>query len=150
VSSTGIAARSPGQARFSSLAFHLGIGALMTHELDAVANHEWRVLPLIRVLSDNAAMPLFIALHVPLFAGLLALIASPREQTRRRTRFALAVFLVVHAGLHVLYRGHPAYEFSSLLSGVLIFGGAVCGAVYLMIGTRTDEHRLNLSRRQVT
>ena len=40
--------------------FHLGLGTLFTHELDAVANHEWRVLPLLCRLPDDAGMVVFV------------------------------------------------------------------------------------------
>ena len=116
-----------------SVVFYLGLGALLTHELDAMANHEWLVLPLLRTLPDETGMTLFVALHVPLFAILIALIASPRQRPRSLARLAVAGFLLVHGILHLLFMDHPAYEFASILSDSLIFGGAFCGAVYLAL-----------------
>lgn len=118
------------------LAFYLGLGALMTHELDAVGNHEWRVLPLVRALPDDAGLAVFVALHVPVFALLVAGVASTKPGIRSGTRIGVALFLVIHALLHLLFSGHPAYEFHSVLSETLIFGGAVCGAVYIAIEAR--------------
>ena len=113
--------------------FYLGVGALFTHELDAVANHEWRFLPFLGTLPDEAASQAFVAAHVPLFAGLVALIASVDPRIRAYAQLGLASFLVVHAVLHPLSSGDPAYEFSSWLSHGLIFGGAVCGAAHLVL-----------------
>ncbi len=113
--------------------FYLGIGALFTHELDAVQNHEWRILPLIRMLPEETAMNLFIAAHVPLFALLLACVTSSDTRTRHMSRLIIGAFLIFHGGLHTLYMSHPSYEFSSILSNTLIFGGAVLGAVYVTI-----------------
>jgi hypothetical protein len=36
-----------------SLTFCFGVGALFTHEPDAVPNHEWRVLPLVRMFPHG-------------------------------------------------------------------------------------------------
>ncbi|MFQ5478046.1 MAG: DUF6713 family protein [Candidatus Binatia bacterium] len=115
------------------IAFYLGVGALLTHELDAMTNHEWRVLPLVRALPDDIGTVVFVALHVPIFAGLIALLASSNQQTRSLSRLGIGAFLVVHGFLHALLTGHPAYEFSSLMSRILIFGGAALGGAYLVL-----------------
>ena len=36
------------------------MGTLFTHELDAMLNHEWRVLPLTSWLSDEIGMIVFV------------------------------------------------------------------------------------------
>jgi hypothetical protein len=115
------------------IVFYLGIASLFTHELDAVPNHEWRGMPLLRALPDETAMVVFIAAHVPLFAILIALVASSKPHVRTLSRLGIALFLVVHGLLHALSMGGPTYEFSSTLSNVLIFGGALSGALYLIL-----------------
>ncbi len=37
------------QSVIRNVAFYCGFGALFTHELDAMTNHEWRVLPLVEL-----------------------------------------------------------------------------------------------------
>jgi hypothetical protein len=118
------------------MAFFLGLGLLFTHELDAVANHEWRTLPLLGTLPDDTGMRVFIAAHVPLFAILIALVGSRNGRIRALSRLAVGVFLVVHGSLHALSVGEPTYEFSSGLSRVLIFGGSVFGALYLALSVK--------------
>lgn len=118
------------------IAFYLGLGFLFTHELDAVPNHEWRGLPLLGTLPDEAGMLWFIAAHVPLFAVLVALVASTNERIRALSRFGIAVFLVAHGLLHALSAGDPTYEFSSNLSRLLIFGGSGFGALYLILSVK--------------
>lgn len=117
--------------------FFLALGSLFTHELDAMPNHEWRGLPILGALPDEVAMAAFVALHVPFFAAVVALVASRVERIRTTARLAVASFIVVHGGLHALSMGDPAYEFSSLLSKSLIFGGAVLGALYLALEIRS-------------
>ncbi len=117
--------------------FYLGLSTLLTHELDAIANHEWRVLPFIRILPDDIGMLVFFVLHIPILAGLLSLVAScSHPQTRALTRLGVSTFLVIHGLLHFLFIGDPYYEFSSLISEILIFGGASLGMIYLALEAR--------------
>lgn len=118
------------------VAFHTCLGFLFTHELDAVPNHEWRLLPLLKTLPDETAMIVFIAAHVPLFAVLIGLVASPHEWVRESSRLGIAAFVFAHGLLHALLAGQESYEFPSALSSVLIYGGAAFGALYLLLGVR--------------
>lgn len=113
--------------------FYAALGMLFTHELDAVLNHEWRVMPLIRSLPDDFGMNVFVAAHIPLFAGIIAAVASQNDKTRRLTRIVICTFLVIHAGLHFGFSNDPAYEFGAPLSAILIYGGAAIGALYLLL-----------------
>lgn len=122
------------------LLFYLGLGLLFTHEMDAMPNYEWRVLPLLRALSDAAGESFFLLAHVPLFAVIAGLVASLNRRLRSRARFWFAVFLVVHSGLHFAFSGHHEYRFASFSSTLLIYGAAVCGALYLLLNY-TEEPR---------
>ena len=125
--------------RIRDLAFYLGVGALFTHEIDAIPNHEWRGMPLLGTLRDESGMLVFIAAHVLLFAVLIALVASKDERIRRFSRLGISAFIVVHALLHVLSAGAPTYEFSSRLSRLLIFGGAGLGGLYLILSLKRES-----------
>ncbi|MGI9319751.1 MAG: DUF6713 family protein [bacterium] len=74
-----------------NIIFHLGLGTLFTHELDAVLNHEWRVLPLISGLSDAAGMLIFVLAHIPLFSIMIVLVSSANEKVRFCTRYISAM-----------------------------------------------------------
>lgn len=111
------------------LIYHAMLGALFTHELDAVQRHEWRVLPLTSFLPDRLGMHVFIWLHLPLFTLILRAEDAPWADG---FRLGVAVFAIVHVGLHVLYRRHPAYEFNNPGSWALILLGGLLGAGYLL------------------
>ena len=113
--------------------FYLGVGLLFTHELDAMTNNEWLVLPITSWLPAESGKLVFVLSHVPIFAILVGLIASKNENTQRKTRLGLSIFLVIHGVLHAAFIMHDKYEFHSLLSNSLIFGGAICGALYLLM-----------------
>lgn len=107
------------------------LAAFFTHELDAVKQHEWRVLPLTSFLPDRIGEQVFIWVHVPLFAAILWF--SGNEPTSG-FRNAIAAFAVVHVWLHWIFRNHPRYEFDNPSSWGLILLTGLLGAAYL-IGT---------------
>lgn len=111
-------------------ACYLGLALLFTHELDSITNHEWRVLPLLRSLPESVGETVFIIAHIPLFALTIAYVASLNKRTRKLARDIACGFFIGHAALHALFAGDQAYEFSSLLSSVLIYGAAAFGIVY--------------------
>jgi hypothetical protein len=116
-----------------NIVFYLGLGTFATHELDAMTYHEWRVLPLTSWLPDEYGILVFLFLHIPLFAILIALIASTNEKIRYRSRIGISIFLIFHGLLHTLFMGNANYEFFASWSNILIFGGATLGIIYLVL-----------------
>lgn len=128
--------------KMREIVFHLGFATIAAHEMDAVANAEWRLLPLLNLLPEDLAYVTFVLLHVPLFAGLIWLCWSTGVAMRRRWRALLSAFLVLHVGLHLFFAGHPDYAFDSMTSELLIFGGGIFGLLYLLwplFGTVGEE-----------
>ena len=113
-------------------AFYLGLALLFTHELDSMPNHEWRVFPFLGSLSDATGEMTFLIAHIPIFAFVIAFVASLNPKTRAMARDIASGFLIVHAFLHYLFSMNPAYEFSSPLSSILIYGAAICSATYFV------------------
>ena len=116
--------------RIKNLVFYLGLGMLFTHEMDAMPNHEWRVLPLLRSLPDATGEFAFLIAHVPIFAVVIALVASLNMKTRARAQKIASGILIIHAVLHFVFSGHGDYEFSSITSILLIYGAALCGVAF--------------------
>ena len=111
--------------------FLLGVSLLFTHELDAMTHSEWRVLPLTSWMAPGLGRVVFVALHVPIFALVLGWLTSRLPERAVQGQFWISVFLVVHAGLHVVFSGLPHYTFEGILSNTLIFGAALFGVAYL-------------------
>lgn len=127
-------------------AFYLGLGFLFSHELDAMVQAEWRLLYVLRSMSDETAMPIFLWLHVPLFALIVWLTHHSKQRIQTQSRNVFAAFLIVHAGLHYRLSSHPLYTFDTILSKTLIYGGAICGAVYLIIGFVVSKWNSTMSQ----
>jgi len=125
--------------QLSELLFYLGLGSLITHELDAMTHHEWRLLPILNSLAESDAAQLFVILHVPVFAILIALLASLNLTIRLRARQVTAAFMVVHAMLHTLLQNHPAYTFHDPLAYSLIYSAGICGCIYFLTSLRTAQ-----------
>ncbi|PZV10126.1 MAG: hypothetical protein DCF32_00550 [Leptolyngbya sp.] len=115
-----------------NLLFYLGFATLMAHELDAMTQAEWRLLLVLNRLPDAIAEMAFVLVHIPLVAGLLWITNSGNPVLRRWSRIAVAIFLVIHAGLHKRLDHSPLYTFDSDLSLGLIYGGGALGLLYLL------------------
>ncbi|MBK8022655.1 MAG: hypothetical protein IPK19_14790 [Chloroflexi bacterium] len=109
------------------LIFVLGLAFLLTHELDAVERGEPAFFFGWAGLSEAACRRWFIAAHVPLFVVILASLMSSGLQ------IGLDIFLIVHAGLHLLLRDHPLIRFNTWDSQLWIFGAALSGAAHLVM-----------------
>lgn len=116
-----------------NLLFILCFSFFVGHELDAITQAEWQLLYGFRDMASAVAEPLFVGLHVPLFALLIALAWSDRAPIRERSRLLLAGFTVIHAGLHHALRHHLLYSFDSVLSQALIIGCGLLGLAYVLV-----------------
>lgn len=111
----------------------IGLAFLLTHEMDAIRAHEWRIFPLTAWLGDAAGYRVFTLAHVPLYAWLLALMARP-QGLGGGLAIGLDIFCIVHVALHVLFLRHPKNEFTGWLSWLLILGAGGAGALDLLFG----------------
>ncbi len=112
--------------------FFLGFALLLVHEMDAVRLGEWRIFPLLRSLRDEAGYAAFAALHVPIYALLLAGLFGGGGASSALI-VGMDAFFVVHVALHVVFRNHPENRFGSAFSWSLIAGSGACGLVDLVI-----------------
>ena len=112
--------------------FLVGFSFLLAHEMDAVRLKEWRLLPILSGLGDDAGYRAFTSLHIPLYALLLwGLFGGGMVQYGLVV--ALDAFFVVHLALHVLLRDRPDNQFSSPFSWGLFVGAGLCGAIDLLL-----------------
>ena len=116
--------------------FYVALALLACHELDAVARHEWRLLPILSSLDDDTGMAVFVLLHIPLFAVLFLLTGHRDTKIRRRSQLGIDAFLIVHAIGHFAMSGHERYEFTAPVETITIYGGAIIGAFHAWLELR--------------
>ncbi len=121
----------------------LMLAVLFTHELDAMTQSEWRLLYVLRSLTDEQGRWWFVAIHIPLFWALIAFTHHANDNLQRASRVGLAVFCIVHALLHWRLASDPLSTFSAPLSWSLILGAAVLGVMYLGNAARAAKADLN-------
>lgn len=122
---------------FGDLLFFVAVSSLLLHEMDAIDKKEWRLLFVLRKLPDDGALRWFIGLHLPLFVGLMVLIAAGPSPTTRWIEGGIDVFLIVHGGLHENLSAGGDRAFANQFSRWLIWSAAVFASahlVYLLIG----------------
>jgi hypothetical protein len=112
-----------------SAMFNIALAFLVTHELDAVKQHEWRLLPVLNKLNDRSGFFWFTLLHIPLLLGVFQVYATSSPHSG--SRLLLDAFCIVHVGLHILLRNHPLNTFNNPLSWSLIIGAATFAALDL-------------------
>ncbi len=113
----------------------VALSCLLTHEMDAVRQREWRMLPLLRrIRDDTRAYVLFTLLHLPLYVALLGGLLGGGASIPLRIGFNL--FCGIHVVLHLLLRRHPEYRFNNWFSWAMIMGAGVAAAVDLVVGVR--------------
>lgn len=115
------------------LIFYTGLSLLLTHELDAIKRHEWRIFPGLSNLKDNLSYPLFIVLHIPLFILILWLVCHPSESVRFWFQLSVDGFLILHLGLHYFFKSHEKYEFTQQLSKIIINLMALTGLIHIIL-----------------
>ncbi len=112
------------------LVFYLGLALLACHELDAVARHEWRLLPILGSLDDDVGSILFILFHIPIFTFLFWATGHRSKTIRRRSQMGVDAFLVAHGVAHFAMSGHALYEFEGAVETITVYGGALIGAAH--------------------
>jgi hypothetical protein len=117
--------------KHGALLIHLMLALLFTHELDAMTQSEWRLLYVLRGLGDEEGRWWFVAIHVPLFWGLIALTHHVNAKVQVASRFGFAAFCIVHALLHWRLSNDPLSSFTTPLSWLLILTPAALGVMYL-------------------
>jgi len=115
------------------------LAVLFTHELDAMTQSEWRLLYVLRSLSDEQGRWWFVALHIPLFWALIGLTHHSSDLVQRVRLAAFAMFCIIHALLHWRLASDPLSTFSSPLSWSLILGAAALGGAYLGMPARASK-----------
>ncbi|MBK7104929.1 MAG: hypothetical protein IPH62_06565 [Ignavibacteriae bacterium] len=115
----------------SILLFNISLVFLITHEMDAVRCKEWRIFPVLSLLTDKLGFTIFSLAHIPLF-GLLAFYLLNSNNIDSLIYY-LEIFFIAHLILHLLYLCHPKNEFKDCISWILIITPAVLGFTDLAI-----------------
>lgn len=116
--------------------FFLGFAFLVCHEIDAVAQHEWRLLPILGGLDDEVAYPWFVLLHAPLLAAMLWATTHGSRVLRIRSRVGLDLFFALHAGIHFLLRYDELAPFDTLTSQICIYSAGAIGLAHALLTLR--------------
>ncbi len=121
------------------LLIQLMLAFMFAHELDAMTHSEWRLLYVLRDLSDEQGRWWFVVIHIPLFWALIALTHAESARVQGASRVGFALFCIIHALLHWRMANDPLYTFHLPLSWSLILGAAALGIAYLVTQLRSAK-----------
>ena len=116
----------------NDLVYYGALAFLLCHELDAVHHKEWRLLFVLRRMSDERAFLWFTGLHAPLLVLLFWSIAE-KGSIASTIQILIALFCMVHAGLHWRLRKKGRCPFRSPASRIWIDGSALLGGIFLIL-----------------
>lgn len=118
--------------KIGGLIFLIAFSLLAGHEMDAIARHEWRLLPGLSLLDDDPARDLFTLLHIPVYIGILwgAFFASDRA--RQLTRLVFCIAMMAHGAAHFILSDHVLYEFVPPVETITVYGAALAGLTYII------------------
>jgi hypothetical protein len=118
------------------LFFFAGLAFILTHEMDAIRCHEWRIFPLTAMLNEQVGYAVFTLVHVSLYVlTFWGLWNSGAQGMNANVVRAWDIFFIIHVGLHLLFLRHPLNEFKSWLSWLLIVGAGICGIADMVFGS---------------
>jgi hypothetical protein len=116
------------------LIFPFGLALILTHEMDAVRLHEWRMFRFLSALPEERAYAAFTMLHIPLYALMFwGLYGTGNPAVGAGVAAGLDVFFIIHVLLHVLFIRHPQNRFRSTQSWGIIVGASLCGLLDLLL-----------------
>jgi hypothetical protein len=113
--------------------FFFAFSFMLTHEMDAVRRHEWKVFPFLsRLTNDDHGYLVFTAIHLPLYLILLWGFFS-KGGVSQPLAVGFDIFSLVHIALHLLFMKHPGYQFNNWFSWTLILGSGLAGGLDLLV-----------------
>ncbi len=115
--------------------FWLGLAFILTHEMDAVARKEWRIMPVLsKIQDDQLGFLVFTALHIPLYIALFwGLFRGGLNTINLDLVNGLNLFFIIHILAHFLLRHHSKNQFNNWFSWLLIIGAGLAGATDLLL-----------------
>ncbi len=112
--------------------FYLGLFCFAGHEIDVMIHDIWFVIPPAIWIPEEYAQTLFVLAHLLLFITMMFMLPTYFLSKFEKVQTGMALFVVIHGILHSAFMTHEHYEFDSFFSSILIFGGTLFCAVFLI------------------
>ncbi len=116
---------------FSQILFAIILALLFLHEMDAIRNAEWKMFIVIKDMSDTKAYKVFTLFHLPFYVILLMLILSVKYQIL--AYYAVDLFLIVHAILHLVFERHTKNGLKNFFSRSIIYSMGILAIIHIII-----------------
>ena len=113
-----------------NILFALAFALLLTHEMDAIRNQEWKMFIGLKELPEETAYRIFLLLHLPLYLIILVLLTTDLVGIGM---IIVDVFLIFHTILHYFFRHHPENQLTNRLSKGIINAAGVAALLHFVI-----------------
>ncbi|MBT7070925.1 MAG: hypothetical protein HN975_08550 [Anaerolineae bacterium] len=118
---------------FKDFLFFINLSLLVIHEFDAIRRKEWRLFVFLKDLEDELAYQIFTLLHLPFLLLIFWFLTQATAPSQFSFQVIVDIFLIIHLGLHLLFRDHEHNRFSGKFSKGIIQSMAFFGLAHLCL-----------------
>ncbi len=119
--------------KFTDFLFFINLSLLVIHELDAIRRKEWRLFVFLKGLDEELAYQIFALLHLPFLILIFWILTQASVSSQFSFQVIVDIFLIIHLGLHLLFRDHEHNRFSGKFSKGIIQSMAFFGFAHLCL-----------------
>ncbi len=119
--------------KITDFLFFLNLSLLIIHEFDAIRRKEWRLFIFLKNLEDERAYQVFTLLHLPFLLLIFWFLTQATAPSQFSFQVIVDIFLIIHLGLHLLFRNHERNHFSGKFSKGIIQSMAFLGLAHLCL-----------------
>lgn len=109
--------------------FALELALLLTHEMDAVGQKEWKLFIFLKDLPQQAAYWVFTLPHIVLYALVLFFLLLKCTIIF----YVVDLFLICHLLLHFFFRKHPENQLTGFWSKLIINSAGIIAGIHLFL-----------------
>ncbi len=113
--------------------FAVNFSLLLLHEMDAIRAKEWKMFIILKDMPEETAYIAFSLIHFPLYIWVIFSVSQYWNGSYALVWLIADVFLILHAGVHLLFRKHADNGFKSAYSNMLIYAMAALSAAHLIM-----------------
>ena len=119
--------------KLTDFLFFLNLSLLIIHEFDAIRRREWRLFLFLKDMEEERAYQIFALLHLPFLLLIFWFLTQASSSSQFSFQVVVDIFLMIHLGLHLLFRNHEHNLFSRKFSKGIIQAMAFLGFAHLCL-----------------
>jgi hypothetical protein len=130
---TSIFLASSAVSPIEQILFSVILSLLLVHEMDAIRAKEWKMIIVLKNMSEEAAYRLFTLIHIPLYVAVIFMLFHGGAVASYLLKIVIDVFLLGHAIIHFGFRKHSDNGFKTWFSKSIIYSMSALALFHLCL-----------------